>query len=339
MKTRDVFLLLLLLSCSTLLIAFSADAKAGAKAGLLLAENTVLPSLLPLLMLFLMIMKSRAGHILTRLFGGLTDKGLRLPAAAFPALLFGLVGGYPTGAVLTQTLYRDGEISQKQAQRIMRFNVCGGAGFIITAVGTVTLSSQSSGLLLFASNVLSSLIIAGITAIKQERDGRLLPGMANTLPISDALTYSASEGMKSLLNITAYIILFSALDGVLHIPKPLEPLFEITNGLCTGTAFTLPQTAAFLSFGGFCIHLQLLGIIKEFHMRYMDFLVHRILSACLSYAVCRGLLYLFPQKAPVFSNVSETVAQPSIVNTALSVLLLLGCVVLVFDLHAKRRKV
>ena len=45
-------LLALLLAAAAILLVFAAPARSGAKAGLALAENTVLPSLLPLLMLF-----------------------------------------------------------------------------------------------------------------------------------------------------------------------------------------------------------------------------------------------------------------------------------------------
>ena len=48
-------LLALLLAAAAILLVFAAPARAGAKAGLALEENTVLPSLLPLLVLFLMI--------------------------------------------------------------------------------------------------------------------------------------------------------------------------------------------------------------------------------------------------------------------------------------------
>lgn len=339
MKLRDGITLIFLLACACVLIILSPGAKAGAKEGLALAQNTILPSLLPLLMIFMIIMKSKAGAVLTNLFGGIIYKTLKLPAAALPAVLFGLIGGYPTGAMLTQSLYRDGDISRSQAQRIMKFNVCGGAGFIITAVGTVTLSSQKAGLILFASNVLSSIIIAVGTSFGQKRDGQLASGTAVPLPIGDAMCLSASEGMKSMLNLTAFIVLFSAFDGAISVPKLLEPIFEITNGICTGDTYTLPETSAFLAFGGFCIHLQLLSSIKEFGMSYISFLVWRIVGAFLSYWICKGILLIFPQPKAVFSNVSETLAQPSIANAALSVLLILGCGVLVMDLHSRRRKV
>ena len=88
------------------------------EAGLALAENTVLPSLLPLLMLFLMIQNTRAGVLLSRALT-LPAKALRLPPQAAGALLFGQIGGYPTGAVLTGELLDRGVIDHRPAYAVL----------------------------------------------------------------------------------------------------------------------------------------------------------------------------------------------------------------------------
>lgn len=155
-------LLALLLAAAAILLVFAAPARAGAKAGLALAENTVLPSLLPLLMLFLMIQNTRAGVLLSRALT-LPAKALRLPPQAAGALLFGQIGGYPTGAVLTGELLDRGVIDCATARRMLCFNVCGGVGFICTAVGTAVLHSGTAGWLLLTANILANLTVAAVT--------------------------------------------------------------------------------------------------------------------------------------------------------------------------------
>ena len=155
-------LLALLLAAAAILLVFAAPARAGAKAGLALAENTVLPSLLPLLMLFLMIQNTRAGVLLSRALT-LPAKALRLPPQAAGALLFGQIGGYPTGAVLTGELLDRGVIDRPTARRMLCFNVCGGVGFICTAVGAAALHSGAAGWLLLAANILANLTVAAVT--------------------------------------------------------------------------------------------------------------------------------------------------------------------------------
>lgn len=242
---------------------------AGAKAGLALAENTVLPSLLPLLMLFLMIQNTRAGVLLSRALT-LPAKALRLPPQAAGALLFGQIGGYPTGAVLTGELLDRGVIDRPTARRMLCFNVCGGVGFICTAVGAAALHSGAAGWLLLAANILANLTVAAVTVPLSDPPAAKEVPPAPPLSAGEALPAAAKGAMESLLHLSACIILFSALCAVVPVPKWLLPLVEITAGLCTGTGYTLTQTAAFLAFGGLCVHLQLLGWAGRFGLPYPD---------------------------------------------------------------------
>ena len=126
--TYSVFQTLCLIFLAALFIIFSKNTRKGAYDGLNLAMNTVVPSLLPLLIIFLTFMKSSANNILIKLFGNFSRVFFNLPKAAFSAILFGLVGGYPTGALLSEELFEAGEIDSNQAKRLMCFNFCGGCG-------------------------------------------------------------------------------------------------------------------------------------------------------------------------------------------------------------------
>lgn len=331
-------LLALLLAAAAILLVFAAPARAGAKAGLALAENTVLPSLLPLLMLFLMIQNTRAGVLLSRALT-LPAKALRLPPQAAGALLFGQIGGYPTGAVLTGELLDRGVIDCATARRMLCFNVCGGVGFICTAVGTAVLHSGTAGWLLLTANILANLTVAAVTVPLSDPPAAKEVPPAPPLSAGEALPAAAKGAMESLLHLSACIILFSALCAVVPAPKWLLPLVEITAGLCTGTGYTLAQTAAFLAFGGLCVHLQLLGWAGRFELPYPTFLACRAGAALLADGYCRGLLRLFPQPAAVFSNISETLPRPGIGSTTLTALLLAGAVVFALDLLQRRRRV
>ena len=101
----------------------------------------------------------------------------------------------------------------------------------------------------------------------------------------------------------------------------------------------MTQTAAFLAFGGLCVHLQLLGWAGRFGLPYPTFLACRAGAALLADGYCRGLLRLFPQPAAVFSNISETLPRPGIGSTTLTALLLAGAVVFALDLLQRRRRV
>lgn len=335
--TYSFFQTLCLIFFAALFVIFSKNTRQGAYDGLILAMNTVVPSLLPLLIIFLTFMRSSANNILIKLLGNFSRVFFNLPEEAFSAILFGLVGGYPTGALLTEELFEVGGIDEEQAKRLMCFNFCGGCGFIITAVGTATFDNSIIGILLFLSNVASSLIIGFLLSFKEKRIKKGTYSFSEYVPLGDALTLATPKAAQSVIVITAYIVLFSALCGIVKIPEPLLPIIEITNGVCGGD-FSLPLTAAFLSFGGICIHLQISGVLRKFKMSYFEFMLFRLISSVLSYFIMKLLLRLFPVDLSVFANASTPVRLSS-VNVTLSVLLVVGCFVSVLDLNSRRKAV
>lgn len=337
MKKKSIAILIFLMAGAVMLIAFSSDAKAGAAEGLVLSQSTIIPSLLPLLIIFLLIMKTGAKDVLAKAFGFICTYAFNLPQVAFPAVFLGLAGGYPTGALLTQELLLNGDIDERQAQRLLKFNFCGGCGFIITAVGTATLKSTKAGVILFLSNVLSSVIIGFILSFEGKRSPQGYYSYTEEKSLGDALIEATDGAIKSVLSITAFIILFSAVNRVLNIPKDFMPLLEITSGVCTGKTYPLPQLSAYLSFGGLCIHFQLLPILAKARMKYYDFLFFRVLSALISYCVTKLILIISPIEISVFSNTGTITAQMSSVNIALSILMALGCFVIIADIMSKKK--
>ena len=333
MKKRDVLLLVFLMSVSSLLIAFSSKSKLGAYNGLVLAENTIIPSLLPVLIIFMLVMKTSAKDVVSKAFGLVPLYLFRLPSVTSSAILFGLIGGYPTGALLTYELMKNEEIDEKQARCLLRFNFCGGCGFIITGVGVGVLHSQKAGVILFLSSLLSSVVIGAVFNDKPDRE---YYSYYSPINIGDALNTATSSAMNSVLNITAYIILFSAIAGIVDIPKFIMPVLEITNGVCKNS-FSLAELSAYLSFGGLCIHLQLLPIVIKSKMKYLDFLLFRVIGALLSYVITRIILFFFPVDISVFSNISNQQAVFSSLNMSLSFLMIVGAVVLILDINERKR--
>ena len=337
MKKKTALVLSILMLMAMVLIIFSKQARLGAADGLALAENTIIPSLAPLLIIFLLIMKTGAKDLLARAFGFISVHVFNLPQITFPAIFFGLIGGYPMGALLTNELLKSGDIDEKQARRLLRFNFCGGCGFIITAVGTTVLNNTKAGAVLFLSNVISSVIIGFALSFTEKRRNAPYYSYTEYRKLGDVLSESVSDAVKPLLNMTAFIILFCAFNVVIDFPDFLAPVIEITSGICTNSRFAIPITSAYLAFGGFCIHFQLLFVVAQAKMKYADFLLFRLISAVISYAVSKILLIFIPIEEAVFSNASIKVAEFSSVNTVLSVLMVIGCFVIVMDIRSKKK--
>lgn len=286
--------------CAAMLLSPGA-AKAGFLNGMKLCAVTLLPALLPFMILssfflHLTIAYAHASSGMLRL--------LRLPKSCFFAVLFSMVGGYPVGAALTATLLREQQITPPQARRMLCFCVCPGPAFVMSAVGVDLLQSRRAGVLLYVSTVLSALLLGVLTAIftRQEPQPVIPLKETHAPPVGLLLSAAVDESARSMLSVCGWVCFCSSLLGLLAFVRlpaaadlTLSVVFEVTSGAarCAGTV-PLPALAAILGWGGVCTHFQVLGPLTRAQMPLGRFMAFRLLHALLCAGVCAGLLYFFP---------------------------------------------
>lgn len=337
-KIKTVFTAIALSALLICLVIFSADAKLGAKDGINLCENVIIPALLPVLIITSIIVNTNSRRLFDKVFGRITVGLFRLPACTTSAIIFGLIAGYPAGAMLTNQLLASHMIDENHARRIMRFNFCGGVAFIITAVGTITMKSTFYGIVVYGINVVACIIIGIISGLFYPKIKGDCQQNSATLPFSQALVSAVEQTVKSLLIMSGYIILFSAINIMIALPEELTPLLEITNGICkTKKHFSLSMVAGFLSFGGICIHLQLMGVLSNIKMKYFEFLLWRAISGLICFGLGHLYLKIFPESVSVFSNISTSTPQLFQVNTGFGLIMILGCAVVIFDIEGRKK--
>ena len=320
-------------------IVFSVRAKAQALEGMKLCLNVIVPTLLPILILTNTIIKSSSRLFLEAVFSPLA-RLLRLPKCACCALILGLIGGYPTGAILSNELFNLHLIDSQTAKRLLRCSFCGGVAFIITAVGTIHLNSTKTGIIIYTINVLSSIIICVADGIIHPNTNKSTQEYSiGSQSFCNALINSIECSTKSVAVMCGCIVFFSAICGLVSIPPFAMPLIEITNGIFKFNGnISLPYLCLFLSFGGLCIHLQILNVIKSTGIGYIDFFVHRVVGGLISYFLGKGYILLFNPNTEVFSNISQITPRLNQINGSLSIILLASCIVIVVDLNNKKSK-
>lgn len=321
-----------------ILTVFSDEARQGAKLGFGICEGVILPSLLPVLIICNFIIKSRLSGLFEKAFSFPFERILKLPRESAGAVLLGLVSGYPSGAMLTLSLFERRLISENEAKRIMSFNVCGGAAFIITGVGTVVYGNTKTGVLLYCTNVIASLLTALITGIKSKPVSKKTNANYSYPDNVEAFCKSVEVTVKALAVMCAYITLFSVITNIIHPPRTVIPLLEITNGVCGENTVSVDFAAMYIAFGGVCIHLQLLPFLTKMKIGYLSFLSGRIFCAAISFILCRAYLYIFPESTAVFNNVAPHTNALSSGGTAFSVLMIICCSVIVFEFENKKIK-
>ena len=99
----------------------------GVREGLSLAAVPALPALFPFFVVSGLLVRCDTARLspllakpLARLYG--------LPPEAAPALVLGLIGGYPVGAATACALLSEGVLSREAAERVNRFCNCASPG-------------------------------------------------------------------------------------------------------------------------------------------------------------------------------------------------------------------
>ena len=257
--------LLLLLLCPSV----AAD---GARAGLSLTIEVLLPSLFPFM-------------VLTDL---LTGSALPGTERRFFSFLLGFAGGYPTGARLVCGLYSSGRISRAEAE--WRLGWCSncGIGFLFGTVAAGLLGRPALGVSLFLVQAVSALCCAlFLRPPRRASVAVFLPTAAGGLPAA------LSRAAKAMAGVGSGVILISALlSAAESLLPPLPPLISaLLRGTCelslgARAAAALPGGEVLLSavcaFGGLCVHLQCLGFISAARLSPRRYFAGKALQALLA---------------------------------------------------------
>ncbi len=338
---RSLALLVCSLGAGLLLSLFPDTAAAGAAAGLDVCLSVLVPSLFPFLVLSVFLVRSGASSLLGRVLEKPARLLFRLPGCCAPAVLMGLIGGYPVGARGAAALLRQGEISQEEARRMTLFCVNAGPAFVLSAVGARFLHSARAGALLLASSLTAGLLLGVLLRGRRAaspRRGRQTPPPC-TATAGQALVDSVSDACRSLVAMCCFVVLFStALAYLARLFPPglplaaLSALLEVTGGCRDLAAAGAPPwaLAAALGWGGLCVQLQILALPGTPRLPLWQLALARLAHAALAALIALPLCALFPPEIaaqPVFSNMAEETSPVLSASPAAAAALLLSCAV------------
>ena len=327
----------LMSALSLFLILFHSEKAIDAmKASMALCVKNTIPSLFPFMVVSELVVRSGAGAWLGRLFAPLFRRIFGVCEAGSTVILLGMLCGFPVGTRAALSLYSEGKISRGETEHLLCF--CNGpsAAFLINAVGLSLFGSRDFGILLYCSQMLSSLVV-GLAARSyfknKSSDIALSLSFAEErgrergiLPTITRAVTGASEGVVS---ICAFVIFFSALTGVLSeflsrfgasevASAALLGFFEMTGGVSAASALSLPLScllaAAIVGWSGLSVHFQMIGLCGERRMALAPYFASKLATAALNVllvAIGMSLLgekiaFATPSAPPVFLTPTVT---------------------------------
>ncbi|MDQ5983716.1 MAG: hypothetical protein RUMPE_00742 [Eubacteriales bacterium SKADARSKE-1] len=296
----------------------------GAKFGLKLCLSTLVPSLFPFMVLSSLIVNLGFCKRLSFILGPITKFLFKLPGVTGATILLGFIGGYPTGANGIMTLLKNNLITNQQAEQMAYFVVGAGPSFVITFVGSQLLHNEHLGVILFVSQVISSILIGIGIAIfsNKETIDRRSSNKETNYSFSQGLIISTSDSVYSTINMCAFVVLFSSLLEVIKNSKIniflehfflsfgiqketfqliLSMLLEVTNGMVKGVSCHIPifLLSFAMAWAGICVHLQIFYCLKGLKFSKCKFMLFRLLQGVISGIIAHILVCFFTSTTQV----------------------------------------
>lgn len=249
-----------------ILILDSRTAVQGARDGIALCLQTVIPSLFPFLILSRLITGSMLGRELPLLRG--PARLLGLPKGGESMLVGIYLGGYPIGAGMASEGFQKGKLSREEALRLLRFCNQPGPAFLFGMVGCF-FDSKIDIWVLWLIQIISSILVSFCYPCRY-----FTATQTDTRPASAASALQESVGTMGIICgwIVLFRIMLTYLDRwLLHLlPAPwrvgIAGLLELSNGCCSlgmiaDNSIRFLLCTMMLSLGGLCVTMQTQSVI------------------------------------------------------------------------------
>ncbi len=294
------------------LVVFVKDVSKAVANSVKICLEVMIPSLYAFMVISGFIVSSGLYSVLSKPFGAISRYVFRIPEEFFSVFLIGSIGGYPVGAKLLSSLYKEEKIDRETAETMLSYCYLAGPAFICSIAGVKLFSGIKAGMIIFASALGANIILGFIKGI-----GRKIPQKSDRkikLEISmQCFIDSIYSGAKGMLSICAVIVFFSTVICILDKLNVIKAIAEIVSKftylnytdsitsvrafieisnitmLTAGNLKLMPLTAALLSFGGICVTLQTKGFIPA-GLSTKCFYFNRISAAIISYILCKILI-------------------------------------------------
>ena len=338
-----IFLLIILLVLFGILKNPQISLK-GAKEGLLIWFNVVIPSLLPFFIISEILINIGFVDLIGKFLEPLMRPIFNLPGiAAFPFSM-SIVSGYPMGSKIVSSLRKNNLITKTEGERMVVLSSTSGPLFMLGAVTVGMLNNPSLAPLILYPHYLAVITIGFLFRFYKIKDNRKVNHkeynktkelqknfpLKKMPPIGIILSNSVKNSMNSILLIGGFIILYSVIIELLFTSKLinlihhiipinlqilqgiLAGILELTTGCkkISSSNINLIKKISIINFligwGGISIHSQALAFLSSTDIDSKIYIIGKFFHGIL--ASIYGLI-LYKLK---YKNIIETTFSPDI---------------------------
>lgn len=280
-----------------IMLFFPSTVFSGASKGLLLWFQTVLPTLLPFLIIVNIMQKTNLICQVSGIIHPVSGPLFHISKEGSFAVLTGFLCGYPMGAKVTSDLVSERKISKNEGAYLLSFcnNTSPGfvAGFVICQIiQDASLLLPSMIILLFVPAALSFLFRRIYKIEKYCHNPLHKKNQKESVSLS-VFDQSIMDSFETITKIGGYIIVFSVLTELVaglqisqtSVGSFILPILEITNGVVM--LETLPVSfgvryaliMGLCAFGGLCAAAQTNGMLQNSGLKILPYIIEKLVTA------------------------------------------------------------
>lgn len=259
---KKILLAVALIAMAIMLLVYPQKGLDGARSGLELWAGAVVPSLLPFMVASFILLETGIVRLIAALFAPVTRVLFNAPGQSAYVLFSSALAGYPVGAALTSELYGKKQLSNDEAQHILRFTSMSGPVFITGAVSASMLGMPEAGAYLAISHYLSAVLVGIVFGLvirmrKSDKSPRKRWNLRDALqtfrqdtrtckPLGEILAHSVEKAVWTLLKIGGFIVFFSVVNGLLTASGIMDIASKIYVPVAGLAGLSAPEAQAIL---------------------------------------------------------------------------------------------
>ena len=270
-----------------------------------LCVSAVIPTLFPFFVISGLLVNLGFVTVLGKIFSPVSRVLFKTSGKGAVVFIIGILCGYPTGAKVIADMHKEKSLDKRECERLLAFCNNSGPLFLIGAVGTAMLKNYALGVVLYVIHFLSAVLT-----------GVLFRNFANKKPldcrneicicsISDAITKSIENAVKTILNVCGYVVFFAILCAMVKNVFVIS-LLEVTTGAKTlitqglSKEITIILLSGIIGFGGICVMLQVQSAVNGTGISLKLYVLGKLIQALFSMIMAFLYVSLF-EIEPVFA--------------------------------------
>ena len=284
---KDILLIYFLLLIELLILINSDIVIKSVITSLNMFLTKIFPSLFPTMVMGLLLVKLGIYRIIT--FQNLFKRLFRFNEIDTSIFITSLFCGTPSNATFINNYLQKGIISENEALNLLCCTHFINPLFVVSLVGVNIFNSIKVGFIILFLILIDNLIKAYITRPKNKSKNKNYINL-NDETFINKLFSTIKTSINSVLMILSVVILFNILTTLIqHIfslnditSTLINGILEMTGGITKISSLNINNILKFifsfyiLNFGGICIHMQALSMIKSKKIRYFKYLIFRL---------------------------------------------------------------